>query len=113
MAQRLDHPSRHAGPAGGGRIALFAIALVAVTGVTNDKAAGAINDALSSFSNSLIWLIGVDAFLHIQTWFQWPRLFDLAHFVVLNRPGYAVSQVLAPALAEVWQGRLTRDAGST
>lgn len=60
----------------------------------------------------LIWLIGVDAFLHIQTWFQWPRLFDLAHFVVLNRPGYAVSQVLTPALADVWQGRLTREAAA-
>jgi nicotinate-nucleotide adenylyltransferase len=58
----------------------------------------------------LVWLIGVDAFLRIQTWFQWPRLFDLAHFVVLNRPGFAVSQVLTPALADVWQGRLTRDA---
>lgn len=57
----------------------------------------------------LIWLIGVDAFVHVQTWFQWPRLFDLAHFVVLNRPGFAVSQVLTPALADVWQGRLTRD----
>ena len=42
-----------------GALSIIAIALVAVTGVTNDKAAGAINDALSSFSNSLIWLIGV------------------------------------------------------
>lgn len=58
----------------------------------------------------LIWLIGIDAFVHINTWFQWPRLFDLAHFVVLNRPGFAVSQALVPALAEVWQGRLTRNA---
>lgn len=60
----------------------------------------------------LLWLIGVDAFLHIQTWFQWPRLFELAHFVVLNRPGHAVAQVLTPALADVWQGRLTRDAAA-
>jgi nicotinate-nucleotide adenylyltransferase len=58
----------------------------------------------------LIWLIGVDAFLHINQWYEWPRLFDLAHFVVLNRPGFAVSQALSPALAEVWQGRLTRSA---
>ncbi len=56
----------------------------------------------------LIWLIGVDAFVHIKHWHQWPRLFDLAHFVVLNRPGFAVSQVFSPALAEVWQGRVTR-----
>ncbi len=60
----------------------------------------------------LLWLIGVDAFLHIQSWFQWPQLFELAHFVVLNRPGFAVSQVLTPALAEVWQGRLAREASA-
>ena len=42
-----------------GAISMIAIALVAASGVTNDKAAGAIGDALSSFSNPLIWLIGV------------------------------------------------------
>ena len=42
-----------------GALSIVAIALVAITGVTNDKPAGAIADALSSFSNSLIWLIGV------------------------------------------------------
>ena len=42
-----------------GALSIIAVALVAVTGVTNDKPSGAIADALSSFSNSLIWLIGV------------------------------------------------------
>ena len=36
-------------------------------------------------------------------------LFELAHFVVLNRPGYPVANVLSPALAPVWQGRLARE----
>ncbi len=58
----------------------------------------------------LMWLIGIDAFMHINHWYEWPRLFELAHFVVLNRPGFAVSQALSPVLAEVWQGRLTRSA---
>ena len=58
----------------------------------------------------LIWLIGIDAFMHINHWYEWSRLFELAHFVVLNRPGFAVSQALSPMLAEVWQGRLTRSA---
>ena len=58
----------------------------------------------------LIWLIGVDAFVHINQWYEWPRLFDLAHFVVLNRPGFAVSQALSPSLNAVWHGRLTRSA---
>lgn len=57
----------------------------------------------------LLWLIGVDAFQHLMSWYQWPQLFELAHFVVLNRPGYPVANVLTPALAPVWQGRLTRD----
>ncbi|MDP2506336.1 MULTISPECIES: anion permease [unclassified Oceanobacter] len=42
-----------------GAIAMLAITLVAITGVTNDSPKGAIADALSGFSNSLIWLIGI------------------------------------------------------
>ncbi|QUX95983.1 C4-dicarboxylate ABC transporter [Marinomonas sp. CT5] len=42
-----------------GALAILAITLVAVTGVTNDTPSGAIKDALSGFSNSLIWLIGI------------------------------------------------------
>ncbi|MCU4378968.1 anion permease [Acinetobacter haemolyticus] len=42
-----------------GAIAIIAITLVAVTGVTNDSPSGAIQDALSSFANPLIWLIGI------------------------------------------------------
>ena len=37
---------------------------------------------------SLIWLVGVDAFLRIQSWYRASELFDFAHFVVLNRPGF-------------------------
>ncbi|MEZ5630844.1 MAG: DASS family sodium-coupled anion symporter [Burkholderiaceae bacterium] len=42
-----------------GALSMIAIALVAITRVTSDKPAAALADALSSFSNSLIWLIGV------------------------------------------------------
>ena len=42
-----------------GALSVLAIALVALTGVTSDKPATAIADALSSFANPLIWLIGV------------------------------------------------------
>ena len=42
-----------------GALSILAIALVALTGVTSDKPAEAVNDALSSFANPLIWLIGV------------------------------------------------------
>ncbi|WP_434353254.1 DASS family sodium-coupled anion symporter [Psychrobacter sp. HD31] len=42
-----------------GAIAIIAMTLVAVTGVTNDSPKGAITDVLSSFSSPLIWLIGI------------------------------------------------------
>ncbi len=42
-----------------GALAMIAIALVALTGVTNNKPSAAIADALSGFSNPLIWLIGI------------------------------------------------------
>ena len=42
-----------------GALSIVAIALVAVTGVTSATPGGAIADALSSFANPLIWLIGV------------------------------------------------------
>lgn len=42
-----------------GALSIIAIALVAVTGVTNDKPSDALKDALSSFANPLIWLIAI------------------------------------------------------
>ncbi|OSI36654.1 DASS family sodium-coupled anion symporter [Neisseria dumasiana] len=42
-----------------GALSMVAIMLVAVTGVTAEKPADAIKDALSSFASPLIWLIGV------------------------------------------------------
>ena len=42
-----------------GALAVVAITLVAITGVTSDSPKGAVADALSGFSNSLIWLIGI------------------------------------------------------
>jgi nicotinate-nucleotide adenylyltransferase len=54
----------------------------------------------------LVWLIGVDAFLRIQSWHRAKELFDFAHFVVLNRPGFATANVFSAAMSDVWQGRL-------
>lgn len=42
-----------------GALAIIAITMVALTGVTSDSPSQAISDALSSFSSPLIWLIGV------------------------------------------------------
>jgi len=32
-------------------------------------------------------LVGMDAFLGLHTWHQWERLIDLAHLIVMQRPG--------------------------
>ncbi|MFN3920659.1 MAG: nicotinate-nucleotide adenylyltransferase [Methylohalobius sp.] len=51
----------------------------------------------------LCLLIGMDAFLGLPTWYQWPAIFELAHVVVMTRPGYALQW---PAgLAEQLLGR--------
>lgn len=43
-----------------GAVSIIAISLVAITGVTNPSSPSkALNDALSGFSNQLIWLIGI------------------------------------------------------
>lgn len=36
----------------------------------------------------LFFITGIDAFLDIQTWYQWRKLLSLCHFVVIARPGY-------------------------
>ncbi|MBU2497296.1 MAG: nicotinate-nucleotide adenylyltransferase [Proteobacteria bacterium] len=35
----------------------------------------------------LFFILGMDAFLEIETWKDYQRLFDYAHFVVIQRPG--------------------------
>lgn len=33
-------------------------------------------------------IVGADAFLGLESWHQWQRLFELAHIVVMQRPGF-------------------------
>lgn len=40
---------------------------------------------------SLVLLIGADAFAGLPTWHEWRALFDLAHIAVLTRPGHGVA----------------------
>src|SRR5271165_5898615 len=58
----------------------------------------------------LALLIGADAFAGLTQWWRWERLFTLAHFVVVDRPGAAEAAVTMPPALEVhWQRRLTTD----
>ncbi len=58
--------------------------------------------AASGYTASQIcFLTGADAFAEIATWRDYPALLDLAHFVVVSRPGFPVTgaRSTVPALA--------------
>ena len=61
----------------------------------------------------LALIVGTDAFAQLTTWHRWLELFDLAHIVVVARPGATfdrpVDAVLPPALAQEWHRRLAVD----
>jgi len=59
---------------------------------------------------SLVLLLGADAFAGIADWHRWLALFDLAHIAVAHRPGYPVdADRLSPALADIFRARFTAD----
>src|SRR4029450_12388870 len=47
--------------------------------------------ALGATALQLFFITGADAFAEIATWREYPRVLDLAHFVVISRPGRAVA----------------------
>jgi nicotinate-nucleotide adenylyltransferase len=59
----------------------------------------------------LLLLVGADAFLGFPKWHRWMNLFDLAHIVVVPRPGVTLDRTLSGPLALQWQARSTTDAG--
>ncbi len=48
---------------------------------------------------SLVLLLGADAFLDLATWSRWHQLFSLVHIAVAFRPGFPV---------DTWQSRMPR-----
>jgi nicotinate-nucleotide adenylyltransferase len=53
----------------------------------------------------LFFIIGMDAFLEINTWKSYGELFELSHFVVLARPGspHALGEFLAGHISSGYQ----------
>ncbi|WP_455208203.1 nicotinate-nucleotide adenylyltransferase [Kaarinaea lacus] len=37
--------------------------------------------------------VGVDAFIHLDTWHQWESLIELAHIIVVHRPGWPINSL--------------------
>jgi nicotinate-nucleotide adenylyltransferase len=58
----------------------------------------------------LALLVGADAFLGLPSWHRWEELFDLAHVVVIPRPGVSLASALTEPLASQWHKRLASDA---
>jgi len=46
-------------------------------------------------ASQIFFILGTDAFAEIATWYQYPAVLDLAHFVVISRDGHSFDQVRA------------------
>jgi nicotinate-nucleotide adenylyltransferase len=44
----------------------------------------------------LLFIVGTDMYQEIETWKNYRRLFQLAHLVIVNRPGFPFRQDIAP-----------------
>jgi nicotinate-nucleotide adenylyltransferase len=51
--------------------------------------------------SQIFFITGADAFAEIETWSRYPRVLELAHFVVVSRPGQSAAKldVRLPSLA--------------
>lgn len=54
-------------------------------------------------AEALVWCIGWDAFVELETWKDWTRLLTLAHLAVFRRPGPTVG--LSSALQDLLAGQ--------
>lgn len=57
----------------------------------------------------LAWLVGADSLLALDQWHRWHELFDLAHFIVADRPGSDLPQAVGGELGRALQSRWTDD----
>ncbi|MEM1435780.1 MAG: nicotinate-nucleotide adenylyltransferase [Pseudomonadota bacterium] len=54
------------------------------------------------------WVIGRDTLLTLDTWFEWQRVFELAHLIVLDRVGFegALPAAVAAEIREQTEARM-------
>ena len=58
-------------------------------------------DATGVDASQIFFITGADAFAEIDTWSRYPQVLDMAHFVVVSRPGHPAPDLAAklPSLA--------------
>lgn len=44
--------------------------------------------------SQMFFITGADAFVEIETWYRYPAVLDLSHFVVISRPGAPANSVV-------------------
>jgi len=86
----------------------FAMVALAVNGIEGLEASDAelcapgpsyTADTLERFhrngvqASQIFFIVGADAFAEIETWRRYPQVLDLAHFVVVSRPGFDVGRI--------------------
>jgi nicotinate-nucleotide adenylyltransferase len=57
----------------------------------------------------LALIVGADAFLELPSWHRWHELMDLAHIIIVARPGTAFNGKLPLKLVREWEHRYTSD----
>ena len=57
--------------------------------------AGASARRRASVAAQIFFITGADAFAEIETWSRYPQVLEMAHFVVVSRPGHAAAALPA------------------
>lgn len=57
----------------------------------------------------IAFVVGADSFAGLPDWKDWTRLFELAHFVIADRPGVSLQEGLADGLVRQLEGRWCDD----
>ncbi|MHB1099387.1 MAG: nicotinate-nucleotide adenylyltransferase [Burkholderiales bacterium] len=57
----------------------------------------------------LCLMVGADAFLGFPAWHRWRELFDLAHILVAQRPGFDIHSAINGVLGEQYAARSEKD----
>lgn len=114
-------PPHRSSPPSASRFHRFAMAALAVTGLpglmVSDLEIGVTEpcytyDTLARLhgtgllASQIFFITGADAFAEIDTWSRYPQVLEMAHFVVVSRPGHAAAALPSklPALTARMRG---------
>jgi len=73
----------------------FTISEVELTRAGRSYSIETITHFISTYGKelTLFFILGIDAFLEIESWKNYQELFALCNFIVMSRPGYAVREL--------------------